>query len=134
AQAAGRAAVGVAIAANAVFPLVEFWRIAIGRPDLALYAALATGLLLALHLRHVVAGLRGERARASSWTLGGLVLVNAAAAVLFGRAWALQFPSLAVSVLLVLRAPLSLAFAGAVAVAPPILVWAGPFAKLAGVG
>src|SRR5262245_52214740 len=105
AQSADRAASGVvrlavagAIAANASFPLIELWRItAAGEVPNVRLVMLATAATLALHLRHVVLGLRHERHRFAEWTLAALVVVNVAAAILIGRNWALQFASLAVS-------------------------------------
>src|SRR5262249_8033849 len=68
-----------AIALNALFPLIELWRTGLFAGTSAVrYAAVATAATIALHLRHVAAGLRGERPRAGAWTLGVLVIVNAA--------------------------------------------------------
>ena len=100
-----RAVVG-AIAANGFLSLIELWRIVLlADPTSARYAAFATAATIGLHLRHVTFGLRSERPPAGPLTLAALVIVNVAAAVLVGRLWALQFASVGVSVLIVVRGP-----------------------------
>ncbi|HJZ74792.1 MAG TPA: hypothetical protein VKE51_23810, partial [Vicinamibacterales bacterium] len=131
-----RLAVVGAIALNALFSLIELWRAGLfADTRVVRYAAIATAATIALHLRHVAAGLKGERPRAGAWTLGVLVIVNAAAAVLVGRFWGLQFASLAVSALIVVRGPAGPLAVAAIALSPLVLgpaleAWriAGPFA------
>src|SRR5262245_17083062 len=117
-----RFAAAGAIAANASFPLIELWKIGAGDFGNLQYAALATAATMALHLRHVVLGLREERLRAGKWTLAALAAVNIAAAMVVGRLWGLQLASLAVSILIVVRGPAALVLVGAVALAPLILI------------
>src|SRR5262245_24995559 len=53
-----------AIAVNVALPLLELWRTAEIVPTVSRYAVVATAATMALHLRHVIIGLRNERARA----------------------------------------------------------------------
>src|SRR5262245_6723666 len=117
-----RLAAAGAIAANGLLPLIELWRVAVAADGASVrYAALATAATLALHLRHVVFGLRNERPPAGAWTLSVLAIVNVAAAVLVGRMAAMHFASLAVSVLIVVRGPAAPFFVAAITLSPPLL-------------
>src|SRR5262249_54044742 len=99
-----------AVAVNAALPIMEMWRMVVaGQPGSVRFALFATVATLALHLRHVVYGLRNERPPAAAWTLSILALVHVLALAFVGHAWGLQMPALMVSVLLV--APGSGAFA-----------------------
>src|SRR5262249_12598904 len=84
-------------------------------------AAVATAAMLALHLRHVVFGLRNERPPAGAWTLAVLAIVNVAGTVLVGRMWTMQFASLAVSVLIVVPGPAAPALVAAIVLSPLLL-------------
>ena len=117
-----RLAVAGAIVVNGLLSLIELWRAALlADPGSLRYAALATAATIALHLRHVTFGLRGERPRQGAWTLGALAIVNVAAAVLVGRLWAMQFASLAVSVLIVVRGPAAPLVVAAIVLSPLLL-------------
>ncbi|HMF97020.1 MAG TPA: hypothetical protein VKE96_22125 [Vicinamibacterales bacterium] len=114
-----RLAVAGAIVVNGFVSLIELWREAlVADPGSFRYAALATAATIALHLRHVTFGLKGERPRAGAWTLGALAIVNVAAAILVGRFWAMQLASLAVSVLIVVRGPAAPSVVAAIALSP----------------
>jgi len=101
-------------------------------PTVGRYVLVATAATLPLHLRHVIFGLRSERPAAYGWTLAGLAAANVAAAIFIGRVWTLQLASLAVSMLIVLRAPVALALASLVALAPLLLTRTslGPWQKI----
>src|SRR5262249_34263720 len=114
-----RLAAAGAIAANGLVPFLELWRIALVGDSVAVRdGALATAALVALHLWHVMFGLRGEQPRAGSWTLAVLAIVNVAAAVYVGRIWAMQLASLAVSVLIVVHGPAAPTLVPAIALSP----------------
>ena len=111
----------LAIGVNAVLTVGDAWWIALethAHPVLVLAAA---ALALALHLRHVRAGVRGERPAAGAATLAALAIVHAAAALAFGRVWAPQFAALVVSILLVVRGRRALPLAAAACLAPVLL-------------
>jgi signal transduction histidine kinase len=111
-----------AIAANGLLPLIELWRVAVAADNASVrYAALATAATIALHLRHVVFGLRNERPPAGVWTLSVLAIVDVAATVFVGRMGAMQFASLAVSVLIVVRSPAAPLIVAAITLAPLLL-------------
>jgi two-component system, NarL family, sensor histidine kinase DesK len=111
-----------AIAANGLLPLIELWRVAVAANGASVrYAALATAATIALHLRHVVFGLRNERPPAGAWTLAVLAIIDVAATVFVGRMGAMQFASLAVSVLIVVRGPGAPLIVAAITLAPLIL-------------
>src|SRR5262249_9509258 len=117
-----RLAAAAAVAANGLVPLMEWWRVAIAADRASVqYASIATAATIALHLRHVAFGLRNERPPARAWTLATLALVHVAATILVGRAWSLQFPALAGSVLIVVRGPAAPLLVGAIALSPLIL-------------
>lgn len=112
-----------AIAANLSLPIIEFWRMAAsGEAGSIVYAAFGTAATIVLQLRHVLFGLRNERPPAAGWTLGALALINALGVVLVGRGWALQFASLAVSVLILLPGPTAIVLASAITLAPIVLL------------
>lgn len=69
-------------------------------------AAIGTAVYLPLHLRHVREALRGERPAYSWWTLAVMAAVLVVAVV--GQSAGLLLASLACSVPLLVRAPLSL--------------------------
>ena len=111
-----------AIAANGLLPLIELWRVAVAADGASVrYAALATTATIALHLRHVVFGLRNERPPAGAWTLSVLAVIDVAATVLVGRMGAMQSASLAVSVLIVVRGPAAPLIVAVITLAPLLL-------------
>jgi len=116
-----RVAIAGAITLNGLLPLIELWRVAVNDSASFRYAALATAATIALHLRHVIFGLRGERPPAGAWTLAALALVYAAATVLVGRMWAMQFATLALSVLIVVRGQAAVLAVAAIALSPLLL-------------
>src|SRR5262245_21840356 len=111
-----------AIAVNGVLPVIELWKVAVV-PDSASvrYAALATAVTIALHLRHVASGLRDERPPAGTWTLAALAIANAAATVLVGRMWTVPFAAVAVSVLIVVRGAAAPTLVAAIVLSPLLL-------------
>src|SRR5262245_23184494 len=112
-----------ALAANALMPIIELWRMAAtSQPGPLGYTAFATVATIVLQLRHVMYALRNERPPAGGWTLAALALVNAVAVIVVGRGWSWQLASLAVSILIVIRGPIAVALVGALAVAPYALV------------
>jgi two-component system, NarL family, sensor histidine kinase DesK len=110
----------LAVGVNVLLTVIELLRMAVWQPELgdARGAALAAVPALALHLRHVDAGLRGERPAGGAWTLAALALVNVLALWLVGVGWLMNLASLAVSVLLVVRGPWAAWLAGLVVLAP----------------
>ena len=116
-----RIAAAGAIAVNVALPLLELWRAKEFVPAVLPYAAVAMIVTMPLHLRHVTFGLRSERPAAHAWTLAVMAAANLAAGILVGRIWALQFASLAASILIVVRGPAAFALAGAAALAPLLL-------------
>src|SRR5262249_14910342 len=110
-----------AMAVNGLPPWIELWRVAVADLASIRYAAVATAVTMVLHLRHVAFALRNERPPAGPWTLAALALVNVAATILVGPAWAMQVSSLALSVLIVVRGPAAPLLVGAIALSPLIL-------------
>src|SRR5262245_17860388 len=110
-----------AMAVDGLPPLIEFWRVAAADGASVRYAAAATAVTMVLHLRHVAFALRNERPPAGPWTLAALALVNVAATILVGRAWAMQFASLAVSALIVVRGPAAPLLVGRIPLSPLII-------------
>lgn len=111
----------LAVGVNAVLTVSGAWWIALdtqAHPGLVLVITVSA---LGLHLRHVLAGLRGERPSGGTATLAALALVHAAAWVGFGRMWAPQLAALVVSILLVVRGRRALLLAAAVCLAPLLL-------------
>jgi hypothetical protein len=94
----------IAIGLHLLLLVSDFWRYALLADfiDTGL-VVVAAALVVLLHLRHVLYGLRGQRAPGGLWTLAALVGVNAIATAQIGSAWMLQFAPLVVSMLLVLR-------------------------------
>lgn len=92
----------------------------------AVPALLLASLTLPLHLRHVVYELRGERPPAGAWTLALMVVANAAGFLLVGPPWLLEFASLAVSILIVVRGKWALVMVAAVMLSPVVLVRQSP--------
>jgi two-component system, NarL family, sensor histidine kinase DesK len=111
------AAAAVAIGLNIMLPAIELARTAI-LPEFgnALLALFATAVVVPLHIRHVIYGLRGERAPMAAWTLTGLAIVSVGAALVVGVGWLLNLALLAVSALIIVRGPLAIVLAGAVVV------------------
>src|SRR5262249_8976762 len=128
-----------AIAVNVSLQLIELWRVTLVAPSsIVHYAVVIAVATMALHLRHVVFGLRNERPPSSAWTFAALAIANLAAAVFVGRVWALQFAPLAVSTLIVVRGTSGIALVGAILLAPLVLsrttlgVWQnGPIESIA---
>ena len=118
---------GVALAASLLFLALDLTRFAVepqwlGDPWRALLAALLT---VPLHLWHLRFGLRGEHPPSGRLTLALLAVLHGVAVFVVGWGWFLQFASLAMSVLVVLRGRVALAAAGLV-VAAPILLTSAP--------
>jgi hypothetical protein len=99
-----RLAAGVAIALNVAPPTISLARAASVSPlsGFTGEVLLVVALVVPLHLRHVVAGVRGERPQAGWLTLGALSIVNVAALLILGEAWLINLALLAVSFLIVL--------------------------------
>ena len=128
----------VALGFNVVLTVVEVLRLPLipngagaGRIGSAALAALVA---LPLHVRHVLFGLRGQRPPAGGWTLAALAAVNVMALIAVGDAWSFQLPSLAVSILIVLRDPWASLLCGAVIVTPLFLSASAAVAATAGIG
>jgi signal transduction histidine kinase len=98
-----------ALALSALLPLLELGRIALTEPAPGLMAAaVAVAVCLPLHLRHVAYALRGLRAPHSGWSLAAMAVLMAWGASVVTASWGWMLSSLAVSVLLTVRAPWSL--------------------------
>ncbi|OZF09424.1 histidine kinase [Rhodococcus sp. 15-1154-1] len=108
-----RARVGALVVATAL-PLAELTRVAALLGPRSLWiAAVATAIVLPLHLRHVVAALRGTSAPHGRWTLVVMASVALAATAALGTVYAFSLASLVVSCFLVLRPPWSYIASGA---------------------
>jgi hypothetical protein len=105
-----------ALAYGSVFPLLQLGLVADypASDGDARWAALATAAYLPLHLHHVYWSVRGARPPAGLWTLAALAVVVAATVPVGGTHWLPVFAIVAVSALLVLPWPWSLAVAAGV--------------------
>jgi two-component system, NarL family, sensor histidine kinase DesK len=124
-----RLAAAGAVACSIVLPLLELARIATGwtpSPGHARQALVATALYLPLHVRHVWHATRGSRPAGAGWTLAAMAVVILGALPVIGTGWLTTLHSLAVSVLIVLRPPWSLAAVALLLAAPwPLAVALG---------
>ncbi|MFC4945179.1 hypothetical protein [Pseudonocardia sp. GCM10023141] len=119
-----------AITASVALPLNEVARIASNSfGGLAttsardgIVALVATAAYLPLHLRHVAHGLRGTRHASDRWTLAAMTVVIACALPLLGLAWSAALSSLAISVLVLVRPPMSLLVTGFLIALPALIV------------
>jgi two-component system, NarL family, sensor histidine kinase DesK len=110
-----------AVAVSVALPLFELARVVSGwtaSPGQGREAVLATACYLPLHVRHVWFATRGARPPAGRWTLAAMAVVVLGALPVVGTSWLTTLHSLAVSALIVLRPPWSLAAAAALAAAP----------------
>ena len=118
-----------ALTASIAMPLNEVFRIMVGafgglassNPHKGVIALVATAIYLPLHVRHIVHGLRGPRPAGDRWTLATMAVVIIATLPFIGLTWSSALASLAVSVLILLRPPVSLAIT-ALLVATPAVV------------
>lgn len=117
-----------ALTASIAMPLNEVFRIMVGaygglassNPHKGVIALVATAIYLPLHVRHMVHGLRGPRPAGDRWTLAVMAVVIIGTLPFIGLTWSSALASLAVSVLILLRPPVSLAITAAL-VATPIV-------------
>lgn len=102
-----------ALALSGLLPLVELGRIALSESAAGLLiAAVVVALCLPLHLRHVAYALHGERAPRAGWSFAVMAVLMALPAGGVSASWGWMMSTLAVSVLLAVRAPWSLALFG----------------------
>ena len=115
-----------AIVATVAMPLNEVFRISVGayggfaeaNPAGGVVALIATVAFLPLHMRHVAHGLRGIRPASDRWTLCLMTVIILAAFPAVGLPWTAALSSLAISVLVLLRPPVSIAAAVAFVAVP----------------
>ena len=99
-----------ALALTIVLPAVELARIATFESSRKFWIALAvTMLYLPLHVRHVRYAMARRRVPAGAWTLLAMGVLMVLGSVLIGAAWGFMLASMAVSVMLVVRPPWSVA-------------------------
>ena len=115
----------IAIGVNVLITSIDVWML-FAFPEFVGPVA-GRGLLIAsvtlpLHLRHVVFGLRGERPPFATWTLTSLVLAHLVAFIVVGPPWMLQFASLVVSILIVVRGRWAAILVAAVVLSPALLL------------
>ncbi|WP_433475136.1 hypothetical protein ACQPZP_41795 [Spirillospora sp. CA-142024] len=129
-----------AVAYSVLIPAVELWRFALRSTDTThtVVAMLATLSYLPLHVRHVHHAAQGTRSTGAGWTVAAMAVVIVGVLPYLGTFWLGQFHALAVSVLIVLRPPWSLALFGAIVAAQtPLTIVFGhpemaPFFTIAG--
>jgi two-component system sensor histidine kinase DesK len=129
-----------AVTYSVLIPAVELWRYGLESTGAVptLTAGLATAAYLPLHVRHVRYAARGVRAPYAGWTVAAMAAVIVGLVPYLGAYWLGQFHALAVSVLLVLPSPWSVAlFAAIVAAQTPLAFALGhpemaPFFTIAG--
>ncbi|WP_160160972.1 histidine kinase [Actinomadura sp. K4S16] len=117
-----------AVAYSVLIPAVELWRFVLISTDTARTAGavLATAGYLPLHVRHVRHAARGTRPPRAGWTVAAMALIIVGVLPYLGALWLGQFHALAVSVLIVLRRPWSVALFGVIVAAqPPLAVLLG---------
>ncbi len=120
-----------ALGLTVLLPMVELGRIATFEPSRKVWvAAVATAVYLPLHVRHVRYALGRRSVPAGQWTLLTMGAVMLAASLMIGTAWGFMLASLAVSVMLVLPPPWSIATVVSIIVAAFVL---GSFDHPAGV-
>jgi signal transduction histidine kinase len=115
-----------ALTASIALPLNEVFRIMVGAfaglapsiPFRGTVALVATAIYLPLHVRHVVHGLRGVRPSGDRWTLAAMAAVILGTLPIVGLTWSSALASLAVSVLILLRPPVSLVITAGLLAAP----------------
>jgi two-component system sensor histidine kinase DesK len=121
-----RLATAGAVACSIVLPVLELGRIALGgtpSPGHAILALVATACYLPLQVRHVWFAARGSRPPGGRWTLTVMAAVIIGALPVIGTSWLTALHSLAVSVLIIVRPPWSLAMvAGLVAAPAPLAI------------
>jgi two-component system, NarL family, sensor histidine kinase DesK len=118
-----------ALTASIALPLNEAFRIMVGwysgmassNPDAGVVALAATAVYLPLHLRHVVHGLRGSRPPGDRWTLAAMAVVIIGTLPFVGLTWSSALASLAISVLILLRPPISLILTAALVATPAVV-------------
>jgi len=112
------AAMGAA-AYSVLIPAVELSRYALKSPGTThtVVAILATAGYLPLHLRHVHYAAQGIRPPRAGWTVAAIAALIIGVVPYLGAYWLGQFHALAVSVLIVLRPPWSVALFGAIVAA-----------------
>jgi hypothetical protein len=95
-----------AVAVSIALPILEIAKITLSSPPIGgngLLALVATTCYLRLHLRQVVYALRGARPPGARWTLTAMAIIILGAVPIIGLGWLSALPSLAVSVLILLR-------------------------------
>jgi hypothetical protein len=114
-----------AIAYSVLIPAVELWRYALNSTDTVhTWVGVAATLgYLPLHVRHVRYIAQGLRPPGAGWTVAAMTVVIVVVLPYLGALWLGQFHALAVSVLIVLRPPWSVAlFGGIVVVQTPLAI------------
>jgi two-component system sensor histidine kinase DesK len=124
-----RLATAGAVGCSIVLPVLELARIVAGRtpsPGHVLLAVAATACYLPLHVRHVWYAARVSRPAGAPWTLLAMAVVIIGVLPVIGTSWLTSLHALAVSALIVVRAPWSLlVVAGLVAAPAPLAIGFG---------
>jgi two-component system sensor histidine kinase DesK len=116
-----RLAIAGAVALSIAWPLIDLARIAFEWAPVGgkgMQALVATACYLPLHIRHVLYGVRGSRPGGTGWTLPAMAAVIIGAVPVIGVGWLPTLSTLAVSVLILVRVPWSLAICAGLVAAP----------------
>ncbi|MEP6730169.1 MAG: histidine kinase dimerization/phosphoacceptor domain-containing protein [bacterium] len=119
-----RTAAMVAIAITVWLSIVDVAQLAFppATPGDLRAGIIASVIAIPLHLRHLLYGVRGERAPAGYWTLAALATVTFAGGYFAGGGWLREFTLLAVSILVVVPGRVGLVLFGAVVLSPLVFV------------